>query len=152
MKRNLFLTLAIFSAFIFQAQAQTLEWKIVTETSASMHKFLTRFEKSILKHDHNKLMKFMHKNYVQEQHDKFLEGRTEQFINELFCGDNLKHNQFECIKLSQIQKITRLRIEKNGHFQRIVYRIETQNTQVEIVLGIQKQADNKKYGLNGAVG
>ncbi|GEM_PF-6300758 len=152
MKRNLFLTLVIFSTFIFQIQAQTLEWETVTKTSSSMHKFLTRFEKTILKHNHNKLMKFMHKNYIQEQHDKFLEGRTEQFINELFCGDDLKNNKFECIKLPQIQKITRLRIERSGRLQRIVYRVETQNIQIEVILGIQKQPDGKKHGLNGAVG
>src|SRR6478735_5059835 len=67
--------------------------------------FVSSFEKATLSHDANQIMLFMENGYVKEQHDQFLEGRTEQFLNEFYCGNNVSSNTFECAKYQKIDAV-----------------------------------------------
>ncbi|MCB9223325.1 MAG: hypothetical protein R2780_09515 [Crocinitomicaceae bacterium] len=49
-----------------------------------MINYFNEFEQATETHNWDKVMQMIHPNYVKEQHDNFLEGRTDQFLNEFF--------------------------------------------------------------------
>lgn len=56
-------------------------------TSGDIHVFLAGFEAAAMSHDDAAIMHFFDNSYIQEQMVVNLEGRREQFLNELFGGN-----------------------------------------------------------------
>ena len=54
-------------------------------------------------------LQFFDPNYVAEQHDDFLEGRTEQFVAEFLCG-NVKKGYFDMTP--QLNRIKSMKVKK----------------------------------------
>jgi hypothetical protein len=52
---------------------------------------------------------FFDPNYVAEQHDDFLEGRTEQFVAEFLCG-NVKKGYYDMTP--QLNRIKSMKVKK----------------------------------------
>lgn len=141
-------------------QNKSVEYKPDNEFSLNnypedLQKFLSEFEKASLAHSKEMLLKSMDAHYKAEQHDNFLQGRTDQFLNEFFCGNRTEgKEEFTCIKYSEITEIKLSDISKNESGYNITYLITGNsfsikcNWTVTITIG----GDLLIYGLCGAVG
>lgn len=65
----------------------------VNEPGLSLDEFLNRFEAVVLKHDYNKVLTFLDKNYKVAQHDSFCKGNTELFVNRFFSNGVLNSKE-----------------------------------------------------------
>ena len=54
-------------------------------------------------------LQFFDPDYVEEQHDNFLEGRTEQFVAEFLCG-NVKKGYYDMTP--QLSRIKSMKVKK----------------------------------------
>ena len=122
---------------------------------ADLEYYLENFEKAVIEHDSLNLMKLIDKSYVREQHDEFLKGNTEQFINELFCGDVSDRDEFKCFEFKNISKMERLRIEQDGlNGYKVYYLVSDGEHTIEADWYVKLYYHYKqpKFGLVGAVG
>lgn len=120
----------------------------------TIEQFVSSFEKATLSHDSREIMLFMENGYVKEQHDQFLEGRTEQFLNEFFCGTNQRSNKFECTGYKKIDVIERVSIVKKENWYDYTFKIKVGNEWILVVQTIAGKPSkySKIYGLVGASG
>ena len=77
-----------------------------------MVEFLEEFEKAALAHDSEKLIELLDQEYRQNQLDGFHQGDTESFLNELFCGKDVKARGFECLKYNTIKQLNLVKVER----------------------------------------
>jgi hypothetical protein len=67
------------------------------ESQSPQRAFLARFENAVNAHDWEALVsEIVDPGYVSQQHDDFLDGRTDQFISELFYPGLLEIDNEEC--------------------------------------------------------
>lgn len=133
--------------------------KYLDDTSKSdkteMKVYLKEMKAAILSHDKSELMKIMDADYVKEQHDQFLEGRTEQFLNEVFCGNDINDESFHCIRYESIESV---KIKMVEQVQPLVYKllleVKDDENEVECQLLISKKSLDSQtiFGIVGAVG
>lgn len=110
----------------------------------SMNEFVFEFIANVDDKNQLKVMEMMHPSYVQEQHDDFLEGRTNQFISEFFGTAFNKIKTFEHLYsytvgtdifvVFEVQSVDRI---KSTHHYHIKFRNDD---------------SGYKYGMVGAVG
>lgn len=119
--------------------------------------FLDEFEQAVLSHDKGRMLELMDKRYRAEQHDDFLEGQTDQFLNEFFDGKT-PDGRWGHITFSNISRIERLSLEpaERGHSSGlpafvVSYRVEADGV-VVIVSWNVTESPWDRYGLYGAVG
>jgi hypothetical protein len=96
----------------------------------------------------------MEKNYLKEQHRQFLKGRTNQFLNEFFCGTNVSSNKFECPEYQKIDAIEKVSIVKKEDWYEYSFKIKVNTKWLLVKQSIVKKSSkySKEYGLVGAVG
>lgn len=107
--RKLIVIIALFSAAIC-CNAQKY-------STATVKNITNSFIATLMSGDLQGTLEFFDPNYVAEQHDSFLEGRTEQFIAEFLAGSYKKGFYFITPELSRIKsmkvKKTCCDLEKN---------------------------------------
>jgi len=116
--------------------------------------FLKNYEKDVLKHNTEKVLLLMDKEYLSEQHDNNLRGNTKQFLDEFFCGNLTNKEGFVCIKFINVTQMERLKIiEKENSFI-VKYRIVSKQNEIETEWDVSMQTIEGKiiFGLIGAVG
>lgn len=114
-------------------------------------KTIKSFQKAVKKHEQEKVMKLLDANYVKEQHDQFLEGRTEQFLEELFCGNSLTNQgKFECHKFTNISSIKLISYDEKENGFKLHFKVTSEKTASEVILFLVKNESN--YFILGAVG
>ncbi len=125
-----------------------------TETLKKLESFLKNYEKDVLKHNTEKVLLLMDKEYLSEQHDNNLRGNTKQFLDEFFCGNLTNKEGFVCIKFINVTQMERLKIiEKENSFI-VKYRIVSKQNEIETEWDVSMQTIEGKiiFGLIGAVG
>lgn len=156
--------LFIFVLVACSPKLHLLDSPILSENK-DLDKFLFSFEKAVLAHDKQGCMSFMSPRYVHEQHDQFLEGRTDQFLREFFSGTveagiqvegEEKVNNYRSINFNEIKNIELILITSNDALKEVVYRITTNKDMVIsctcFVEDIQEKDAKYPYGIFGAVG
>lgn len=120
--------------------------------------FANRVTKAANAHDASAMLMLMDPQYRKEQHDGMLEGRTEQFINEFFCGNIIKskdsQSNFGCPGFNKISKVKIKHVFPHEHgyqFQMEFRAGKTVYTSTYFVR-IRNTKQGVGYGLVGAVG
>ncbi len=126
------------------------KYKIPKDLSSFLHSF----EKSVTLNDSAEILSHIDKNYIKEQLENMLEGRTEQFLNEFFSGNNVDGSGFVSVKYNTIKGIYFSSLQKNESGYTVYYIIETKDAKVECTWEISeiKTTHGTIYGLIGAVG
>jgi len=116
--------------------------------------FLNSFEQSVTSHDTNKLLQNMDIGYKKDQLNGFLGGKTEPFINEFFCGENVATGTFKCLNFNEISGIYFSSIQKKDSTYTVYYSVSSKKITVDCSWDISVTKNNGKtvYGLVGAVG
>jgi len=96
----------------------------------AISKFLVDFEKAVISHDSKELLKLIDRNYLDEQCYGFLNGNTEQFINELFCGNLTNEDKFQCLAFSQIDKLELVKQERQDDYYTVVYKVSANGAEI----------------------
>lgn len=95
--KKIILSIALFSALCCNAQPYSKETvKVITDS------FIATL---LYEEDIKATLRFFDKAYVAEEHDDFLEGRTEQFVSEFLAGSFKKGYYFVNPKLNEILTI-----------------------------------------------
>lgn len=123
--------------------------------STSLNAFLKAFEKAVIEHNKENVLTLLDSAYVADQHDGMLEGRTDQFLSELFCGYEIESKAWRCPRFQSITEIKRLRIESVNEDDYRVYFIITDGIggiKVDLFIKSYEKNHAKTFGLIGAVG
>ena len=120
------------------------------EISENQISFVNKFMKAVESHNMNVALKMTDKQYRKEQL-KFLEGRREQFINELFGGVDLMTNKYVNTRFTDILKIEVAEIihQENDYFE-YIFRIR--DGEHDITKSLLLKTIKNKFGFIGAVG
>ncbi len=115
--------------------------------------FLTDFEASVSAGNQGNVMALMDPNYVKEQHDGMLDGRTEQFISEFLSGVS-ESGTFKTISLNEVKSTEFIRLEEKAGSTMVYYKIKSDNTIISCYWQIITREENgiRVYGFFGAVG
>ncbi len=120
-----------------------------------MVQFLSDFEIAVRSHNQMMVLNFMDPDYIKEQLNNFLQGRTEQFLNEFFCGMKTDDSGFECPEFENIRSFEFESIEQTDDtMYRIVYIVTTDDSEIRCDWGLMRIPTGVvyRYGLVGAVG
>jgi len=126
-----------------------------SDDKKAMKMFLKELPKVVLEQHYTILMMYMDADYLKEQHDGFLNGNDLQFVNEIFCGDDINDNSYHCIEQ---QKITFFEIKLVEQVEDTKYKAlfivgDNKNKVACKLLISKKMVDGKiKMGIVGAVG
>lgn len=117
--------------------------------------YTTSFMKVVKRNDAKLTIKHLDKNYVNEQLKKFLKNNKEQFLNELFSGQDLNTDEWLAIEFNSINDITLIEIKPDELNSWIVYfKITTENNviQSDLRLVLSKHFFRKRLGYVGTFG
>ena len=140
MKR--FTILLIFVGLGFWSSAQQADMKRID--------YVNKFYLAVKTHKQSKVIKLMDKNYSKEQ-IKFLGGNKEQFVNELFSGNDIESGEYINLKLVDIEniEIDEIHVLEGGD-RKYIFNVKSGELLVRCSLVLHKTG--KKYGFIGAVG
>jgi hypothetical protein len=150
-------------------------YQSTSQAEAQVKELLTQFQRATLKYNVKALLNTMDSKYIKTQHDQMLEGQTDQFFREFFCGSVIGGKTYKCSSPSQIialhldQLIPPKKPQDNW---RVVYHVKIRelidqqsNTQGETIKTIhefsillnfevtQSEVNGEvRYGIVGAVG
>lgn len=112
--------------------------------------FVNKFVEAVASHDQKATLKHTEKSYRKEQL-KFLGGRKEQFVNELFGGTDLFTEEYVNTRFANITKIEVAEIidQGDGNFE-YIFRIRDGKHDFLSSLFLRK--NKNKFGFIGAVG
>jgi hypothetical protein len=155
MKTNILL----FSFILLLLSTSCSNVKYLPDTTKKDKKNLTRFLKElpdVAIHQHYTiLMEYMDGDYIKEQHDINLNGDDLQFVNEIFCGNDINDNSFHCINQNEITSFDIQLVEQIDETKyKILINVGDAVNTVACELLISKKVVNgqTKFGLLGAVG
>ena len=117
--------------------------------------FLDEFEAAVESHNTERIMACMDPDYVKEQHDEFLGGRTDQFINEFFGGYKKNTKSFKTVPYRDIKKLKLLDLVHDGdNFYTAKYLVKAKGVKVlcEWSVKIRFNGGKTAFGMVGAVG
>jgi hypothetical protein len=124
---------------------------------SSSDDLIDSFEKAVLSHDVKEIMEHLDPRYVYDQHNVFLSGNTEQFIDGLFCGEDA-FKKFKCLKYKDIKYIEH-HIDNRGMLYdpsiSVIFNVKDAATSIEVELRIESRIDddhNVDYGFVGPRG
>jgi len=120
------------------------------EISKEQIAFVNKFIAAVEAHDQDAVLSMTDKNYRKEQL-KFLEGRKEQFINELFGGVDIMNEDYINTKFLDILKIEVAEIvpKENGNSE-YVFLIRAGHH--ELLKSLLLKKSKNKFGFIGAMG
>lgn len=112
--------------------------------------FVNKFMGAVIQHDQNAVLSMTDKTYRKEQL-KFLEGRKEQFINELFGGTDIMTGDYINTRFINILKIEVAEIipQENDHFE-YIFRIK--DGEHDLLKSLLLKKTKNKFGFIGAMG
>jgi len=131
--------------FTFGVNSKTdLNSKINEKTPETI--FLRKVENAVRVHDADQLLAFMEPNYKRSQHDEFLAGNTEQFLNEFFCSEIIF---YEITEVSLI-KYSLMKSSKTDY--EVVFFLKSQKTEVLCTFFMTKNLNTTIFSIYSAVG
>lgn len=130
------------------------KYTLVEPVYTDLESFLKGFEAAVLSNDPGRILPYMDKDYLREQHDSLLQGRTYQFLNEFFSGNSLEKQTFVKADYKKITAITRNESNYNTGYYAISYSVFIDNNTIKCTWIIMTKLENGKpvFGLYGAVG
>ena len=126
-----------------------------TKIETELYDFLKIFELNVKQHNSDRVMQCMNIDFLDIQLKGMLNGNVEQFLNEFFCGDNIKTGAFECAKFQTIKKLKRQMIIHSGSDEfEVVYTIIGKGFKIKTdwVVSSKKEGQKTIFGLVGAMG
>lgn len=120
------------------------------EISVKQISFVNEFMSAVETHNMNAVLKMTDKTYRKEQL-KFLEGRKEQFINELFGGVDLFTDKYVNTRFIEILKIEVAEIvpQEDGYFE-YIFRIR--DSEHDLMKSLLLKKTKNKFGFIGSMG
>lgn len=145
-----------FFAFVFSVG-------IISQSYAENPKnILKNFAKRAEKHNVNGVLALIDGSYKQVQLIGMLKQDTTQFLNELFCGHDVKDaSVFKCVAFNDIKKCTLSSMKKiktpdiNKIYANVYFRVETNAGDVykaQLFLVRIQRSNDSLYRIAGAVG
>ena len=118
-----------------------------------LQEFLVKFESATLSHNKAELLTLMDEDYRKEQHDEMLKGRTDQFLDELFCG-YVSEKTFKCPGFEKVSYLKLTKIENNTDSYTVYYSVKAGKLSfsADWQITVTKTLSGTKYGIYGAVG
>lgn len=123
--------------------------------SKDLNQFLLDFETTAKNHDKKAMLNLMDKEYLHDQHDIMLEGRTDQFFNEFFAGRQTNGKGFRVLNFENVTTLDFTGINKtNEDSFEVFYIVKTPEYQINCQWQIKLCIINGKkvFGLVGASG
>ena len=120
------------------------------EVSDAQIAFVNKFIAAIEAHDMEATLNCTDKSYRKEQL-KFLEGRKEQFINELFGGVDIITEEYVNTRFANITKIEVAEIieQEDGYFE-YIFRIR--DVEHDLLKSLLLRKIKNKFGFIGSMG
>lgn len=109
--------------------------------------FLRKVENALRTHDADEMMMYIEPDYKRQQHDEFLEGRTLQFLSELFFCPNVAFNQ---ITLAHLMACTQNGSDPNLY--EAEFYISSTAVNCTISVTVIKHPETGVFSLVGAMG
>lgn len=130
------------------------KYTLVEPVYTDLESFLKGFEAAVMSKDPGRILPYMDKDYLREQHDSLLQGRTYQFLNEFFSGNSLEKQTFINVDYKKINAITRNETNFTTGYYAISYSVFVDKNTIKCTWIIMTKLDNGKpvFGLYGAVG
>lgn len=113
------------------------------------------FMKVVKRNDAELTIKHLDKDYVKVQLKEFLKNNEEQFLNELFSGQDINTNEYLAVDFLSINDITLIEIKPDDETSWIVYFQITTETNViksDLRLVLSKRFFRKRLGFVGSFG
>ena len=117
--------------------------------------FVQTFSEAVLNHNTESIMNLMDVDYKKEQHDAFLKGNTQEFIDRFFCGYDVSDGEtYECMKLDNISKIEITTVLPDTELYIVLFHVTDQDSTIEITWMISaKPTDGTTaFGMIGTYG
>jgi hypothetical protein len=151
MYTNKIITLLFITAFFSLACLGQHEIYI-NQLSDDAQAYLKSFENAAEDGNKEKLLALMDDEYIRTQHDGFLEGRTDQFLKEFFCGKTT--DGYECTEPEKIKKLKLQKIMQTQEGFDVTYKVITKDYKIEATWFVKIKSVNGKviYGISGGVG
>lgn len=121
----------------------------------AMKTFLKELPEVALHQHYTILMNYMDADYVKEQHDDFLNGNDIQFVDEIFCGEDINDQSYHCIEQKNITFFeTKLVEQIEDTKYKALFIVGDNQHKVACKMLISKKITDGKvvFGIVGAVG
>lgn len=126
-----------------------------SQDKKEMKSYLKTLKDVALNKHYTELMALMDADYLKEQHEYFLKGNDLQFVNEIFCGNDINDNTFHCIKQQDISYFETKKIEQIEDTKyNALFIVGDNEHKVACKLIISKKVVNNQIilGIVGAIG
>jgi hypothetical protein len=117
--------------------------------------FLKEIKEVVINKHYTVLMTYMDSDYLKAQHEGFLIGNDLQFINEIFCGNDITDGSHHCIEQKEIihfeiREITQVEDSKY----KALFEVGNGTNKVNCKLLLSKKTIGgvAKFGIMGAIG
>ena len=108
LSRYLLFLLVFFGVACSSGKTVTL---VADNPDEAIARLVAVLEEAVATQDKQLLMGLMDPDYVVEQHDGFLDGRTEQFLNEFFGGLDIETGDYINVRVDELKKIYGIQVE-----------------------------------------
>lgn len=125
-----------------------------SNTPDAVLQFIARFEKAVITHQYDSVMRYMDKEYVRLQHNKMLKKNTVQFIDEFFGGNEQpdRSGNYTAGRLTDISEISVHNIENLGNEEYGVLFKITQSGSGVHYCNVLLRTFKKRLGFFGVMG
>jgi hypothetical protein len=125
-----------------------------TKLAVDMIEFLIEFEKASINSNSEKLLQLLDPEYREIQLEDFHRGKTDQFLNELFCGNDINKEGFNCFDYKTVQSIKFVKAENNADGYFVYYKVSDGENDILCSWLVTVKSINQKtvYGIYGALG
>jgi hypothetical protein len=146
-KKFLLATFLLFSFNLLQPFCQ--------DVPEDLKAFLNKFSAAVLAHNTEQVMALMDADYKKEQHDAFLKGDTQQFLDKFFCGyDPADGERYECIKFNEVIKLEHTSTIPDVDLYIVLFHVTDSDSKVEVTWIVSAITEDGKtnFGMVGTYG
>ena len=121
----------------------------------NLKKFLDGFISAVTSHNTELVMSLMDADYKKEQHDAFLKGNTQQFLDKFFCGyDPADGETYECMKFKEVSQLKLTSVLPDTGLYIVQFHVTDSDSTVEVTWIVSaKEADGTTtFGMIGTYG
>lgn len=125
------------------------------EAPEDLKVFLNGFVEAAKAGNKDQIMALMDADYKKEQHDAFLEGDTEKFLNKFFCGyDPSDGERYECMVYTNLKELKLTTVLPDTDLYIVLFHVTDNDSTVEVTWIVSaKKIDGKpNYGMVGTYG
>lgn len=128
----------------------------VSEIPEDLQQFLETFTSAVVSHNRDAVMNLLDVDYKKEQHDAFLKGNTQQFLDKFFCGyDPTDGETYECMKFKEVSKLELSNVIPDIELYIVMFYVTDSDSTVEVTWIVSAKPDANgviQYGMIGTYG